>query len=212
MRLAVLLSPARISRPMAPWAGAGGKRSGSRYAVMSACRPNRLRPATASSVASATPSASLRRRVSTLPRKGTIVRSGRARSICEARRSEDEPSLAPCGSSSSDLTVSETKASRISSRSRKTASNSPSGSFVAMSLLEWTPISTSPASSAASISLENSPLPPISLSGASVSLSPDVVMVRISIASSGTPWASREQSLHQPRLDEGEVGAARADA
>src|SRR6185437_8115091 len=34
--------------------------------------PSRLSPATANSVASATPSASLRRRVSTLPRNGTI--------------------------------------------------------------------------------------------------------------------------------------------
>ncbi len=58
-----------------------------------------------------------------------------------------------------------------------------------MSLLECTPRSISPASSAASISLENSPLPPTSLSGASGSLSPEVVMVRISIRSAGTPWA-----------------------
>jgi hypothetical protein len=54
----------------------------------------------------------------------------------------------------------------------KGGSTSPSGRVEARSLLECTPISISPASSAASISLENSPLPPASLSGRSVSRSP----------------------------------------
>ena len=87
----------------------------SRYAVISCSRPNRLRPATASRVASAIPSASFRSRVSTLPRNGTIVRSGRQRNICDERRSDDEPSLAPCGISSQRLDAdSDTNASRTS--------------------------------------------------------------------------------------------------
>ena len=152
--------------------------------------PSRLSPAAASSVASATPASSLLRRVSTLPRNGTIWRSGRARNIWAARRIEEEPSLAPCGNASRLRYLSETKASRTSSRSRKAASTSPSGRNEARSLLEWTPRSISSAASAASISRENSPLPPASLSGRSVSLSPLVVMTRISIRSAGTPCAS----------------------
>ena len=69
-------------------------------------------------------------------------------------------SRAPGGSASTLAAIRDTKASRTSSRSRNTGSTRPSGSTVDRSLLECTPRSISPASSAASISRENSPLPP----------------------------------------------------
>ena len=73
-----------------------------------------------------------------------------------------------------------TTASRGSSRGSTAADRQPLGQDAGMSLLLWTARSISPASSASSISLTNSRLPPISDSGASASRSPDVLMTTIS--------------------------------
>ena len=67
---------------------------------------------------------------------------------------------------------------------------------------------SSPASSASSISLTNSRLPPISESGASASRSPDVLMTTISQA---TPARSRSSAATALRLKQRELAAARAE-
>ena len=104
------------------------------------------------------------------------------------------------------------KTSRTSSRGRQAASISPSGSSVGMSLAECTARSIAPASSASSISLVNSPLPPTSDSGRSWMRSPEVRITSISIASSAQPCAARERRAHHARLRQRERAAARADA
>ncbi len=63
--------------PSAPCPAAGRQTSGSSTSVTTSSLPRRVRPASARSVASTTPSRTLRMRVSTLPRSGTISRSGR---------------------------------------------------------------------------------------------------------------------------------------
>ena len=68
-------------------------------------------------------------------------------------------------------------ASRGSSRSGIAASVRPAGSSVGMSFKLCTARSIAPASSASSISLVNSPLPPTCASGTSVILSPVVLMI-----------------------------------
>ena len=73
------------------------------------------------------PSSSLRSRVCTLPRNITTLRSGRMRRISACRRSDDEPTVAPCGRSAIDFAALPIKASRASSRGRKAESSSPSG-------------------------------------------------------------------------------------
>ena len=69
-----------------------------RMAVAACASSSRFKPAIASRVASTAPSLSLRRRVSTLPRKVTTSRSGRRRLTWACRRSEALPTAAPLGS------------------------------------------------------------------------------------------------------------------
>ena len=85
-----------------------------------------------------------------------------AASPCACRRSDAVPTTAPCGRSRKLAALRLMKASRTSSRGRHAASISPSGSTVGMSFAECTARSIVPASSASSISLVNSPLPPAS--------------------------------------------------
>ena len=66
-----------------PCDGAGKKRGARKTSRMWACSPRRCRPAQAITRASASPSSSLRTRVSTLPRMGTTTRSGRAEALAE---------------------------------------------------------------------------------------------------------------------------------
>ena len=77
-----------------------------------------------------------------------------------------------------------------------------------MSLLLCTARSISPASSASSISLTNSRLPPISDSGASASRSPDVLITTISQA---TPARVEQQGRDGVGLKQRELAAARAE-
>ncbi len=149
-----------------------------------------MRPAIASRVASAAPSCSLRKRVSTLPRMATTVTSGRKYFTCAWRRSEEVATTAPCGRSPRRGAVRLMKASRTSSRGRKHATVRPAGSSVGMSFIECTAMSASPASNASSISLVKSPLPPASLSGRSWMRSPVVLMARISNACRPGPCAA----------------------
>ena len=89
-------SSARHSTASAPCATAGSMTSDdpgfrrSRPAL-----PSRSRPHSASTSASTSPASSLASRVLTLPRIGTIARSGRIRSNCARRRSEAVPTRAP---------------------------------------------------------------------------------------------------------------------
>ncbi len=116
----------RASMQMAPWPGAGGNSSSGINSVMTCASPSRFSPALASSVPSTWPSSSLRKRVCTLPRKVITFRSGRMRRIRACRRKDDDPTVAPCGSSLMVRTERPMKASRGSSRGRKARRSSPS--------------------------------------------------------------------------------------
>ncbi len=169
--------------PSAPCPAAGSIASGSKTWRMRASRPRRLRPAAASTMAAYCPSSSLRRRVSRLPRSGSMRRSGRNALSSTVRRRLEVPTTAPCGTSSSEACPGETSASRGSSRSITQASSKPSGSSIGTSLSECTAMSARPSSSAVSNSLTNRPLPPTLLSVRSRIWSPRVVM-----PSSSTAW------------------------
>ncbi len=95
-------SPLRVSSASSPWPGAGTNVSGSSAAPASPSRPRRRSPASASRAASHSPSASLRSRVSTLPRSGTTSTSARSARSCERRRRLEVPTRAPAGSASID--------------------------------------------------------------------------------------------------------------
>ena len=97
--------PARASRSSAPasrWrsppcAGAGSHSVGvERMADAVLAEPLRARRRRGTSHR-ASPAASLAMRVATLPRNGTTLQSGRAWSICAARRGALVPTRAPCG-------------------------------------------------------------------------------------------------------------------
>mmetsp|Transcript_44884 Transcript_44884/g.111246 ORF Transcript_44884/g.111246 Transcript_44884/m.111246 type:complete len:286 (+) Transcript_44884:270-1127(+) len=158
--------------PMAPCATAGSISSHSMIEVRCCVMSMRLRPASASSVASTSLEASLRRRVCTLPRKLTTLSVGFLARICDCRLSEALPMTEPLGSSAIVLPLPEIKTSRVSSRSRLQGRMVPSGSQVGTSFMECTQMSTWSASSATSSSLVKRPLPPISLSALSRIMSP----------------------------------------
>ena len=67
---------------------------------MRSASPRRLRPASASRIASYSPASSFCKRVSTLPRMSRTVTSGRACSNCDWRRRLPVPTRAPLGSCS----------------------------------------------------------------------------------------------------------------
>ena len=160
--------------------------------------PSRLSPASASIVASTSPASSFFIRVCTLPRKDSTRRSGRRWRICAWRRRDAVPTTLPGASSSRLPAFAEMKTSLGSSLSSTAARPMPSGSQVSRSFMECTARSTRPASSASSISLVNRPLPPMSASGLSSTLSPVVLMATTSIASSsanaGSAAASRSRT------------------
>ena len=144
---------------------------------MRSARPKRLTPAAASTMASSCSSANLRRRVSRLPRRGTIATSGRACRSWAARRRllvpmrGSWPSLSKVNPSRAINTSSGTSRSGIAPMHR------PAGISAGMSFMLWTAISIRPASSASSISFTNSPLPPTLARGTSRILSPLVLMI-----------------------------------
>ena len=83
-----------------------------------------------------------------------------SRFTCAWRRSDELPTTAPGGSAASDSPLALMKASRTSPRFSTAAMTMPGGRSVGKSFMEWTARSTAPLSSASSISLVNSPLPP----------------------------------------------------
>ena len=167
---------ALISIPNAPWPAAGSMWTGSKKLAMRAPSPRRFSPAAASTMAAYWPSSSLCRRVSRLPRRGSIFRSGRSARSNTLRRKLDVPTTAPGGSSASDAYWFDTKASRGSSRAITQARLKPSGKSMGTSLRECTAMSARPSSSATSSSLTKRPLPPTLLRERSKIWSPRVVM------------------------------------
>src|SRR5207302_1930099 len=93
--------PLRPSTARAPWPAAGT--SSSSTPPISPNRPRRSSPARASTNASAAPSASLRSRVSTLPRISRISRSSRSARIWAARLRLLVPTEAPGASEASEV-------------------------------------------------------------------------------------------------------------
>ena len=85
------------SIPSAPCPAAGSIMAGSKVARILSLSPSLFNPAAASTMASYNPSSSLRSRVSRLPRKGSILRSGRDARSSAMRRRLELPTTAPCG-------------------------------------------------------------------------------------------------------------------
>ena len=94
-RLGARARPVRAREPSPPSRAA---RSGA------AVTPRRVSPASASTAASTTPSVTLRRRVSTFPRRSSTVTPGNARRSCARRRMLDVPITAPVRSDASRST------------------------------------------------------------------------------------------------------------
>jgi len=90
------------------------------------------------------------------------------------------------------------KASRGSSRGSIAVIARPSGSTAGRSFIEWTAMSIEPASSASSISLVNSPLPPISASDRLRSRSPVVEIGTMATASGSSRCALTNASRAAP--------------
>ena len=183
-----------ISMPMAPCATAGSISSMDMIVVMCCESPSRLSPAQARKVASAIPSVNLRKRVSTLPRNCTGIRSGRKRRAWALRRTDEDPSFAARGKDCKFLADRLMNASRASSRGRMAAKSRPGGTMAGMSFIECTARSMVPACRASSISLVNRPLPPISASGRSEIRSPVVTIFTISMLLGSSPWAATKRS------------------
>ena len=138
---------------------------------------------------------------------------GRRASSCALRRTDEVPSTAASGSSAMVARGRAISTSRGSSRSSTAPRIRPSGSQVGRSLIECTARSIRRASSAASISLQNRPLPPSSASGRSVTRSPVVRMSRPRARPARRARDARPRAPGGPfRLHEREARAARADA
>ncbi|MPM79957.1 hypothetical protein SDC9_127000 [bioreactor metagenome] len=125
--------------------------------VTAASRPNRCKPAAASTTASTSPLRTLRSLVSTFPLMGTICRSERARSSPATRRGLDVPTRAPRGSASKDSPSREHSASRGSARGGIAATESPGSGALGRSLNEWTARSTRSSSRASRRAAANAP-------------------------------------------------------
>ena len=161
-------SPARpwIARHPCPGAGTNSSWSSRRWP---SSRPSRRSPAAASTSASTSPAASLRRRVSTLPRSSTTSRPGSWASSWARRRSDDVPTRRP----------SPTITSAASSRGGTATIAVPPASSPGTSLAECTARSMSPRTSASSIASTQRDLSP-----AARPASPDVRRTTTSAPSS----------------------------
>ena len=154
--------------------------------------PSRFKPAAARMIASYVPSSSLRSRVCTLPRSGSIRRWGNVARNWLSRRRLEVPTRAPGGSAVKEAYVFDTNASRGSARSRIAPSVKPSGKCIGTSLSECTAISARPSLIASSSSFTNKPLPPIFASEVPSLRSPSVVMPSMLTGRRGYNSASRD--------------------
>ena len=166
----------RHSIAKAPCPTAGKQKLWGIISLIRSVYPRRVNPAAARIIASIWPSSSFRRRVSTLPRKSTIFRSGRAAKSWALRRRLEVPRTAPCGSVSIEAYLLLTKASPALARLVTAVKHRPSGRIVGISFRLWTARSISPSRRAVSSSLVKSPLPPILASGTSRIRSPLVMI------------------------------------
>ena len=166
--------------------------STSRCSVTASSRPSLARPAAANTTASTWPSASLRSRVSTLPRMSQTSRSGLAPSTWALRRRLLVPTLAPAGSSANRIPDLDTSASRGSSLGGTPAMQRPDGIAVGRSFMLCTANCTWPLSKACSISVVNNPLPPMAGRALSMTRSP-WVLIRL-IVSRRRGWARVNKS------------------
>ena len=164
--------PAASPRDRAPWRSRRGGRG-------AAGRP---RPRTS---ASYSPSRSFRSRVSTFPRIGVTVRSGRSARSWTRRRRLDVPTRAARGRDPTRVGVAATSTSRGSSRRGKAASTSPLGRSAGRSFRLCTARSTRPSRRASSISCTKRPLPPTSARWAVARRSPEVRIGTTSTARRG---------------------------
>src|SRR3990170_4656863 len=167
---------ARHSMPSAPCPTAGRLSSLLINARMRWPSPRRFSPAAARMMAAYCPSSSLRKRVCTLPRNGSILRCGKRARNWLSRRRLEVPTTLPAGNAARFSYLLETNASCGSSRSPMAASTKPSGRFIGTSFSECTARSARPSSSAVSSSFTNRPLPPILERVTSRIWSPCVVM------------------------------------
>ncbi len=140
----VLGSSVRHSTASTPCAGAGISSVGSKGVAGPSRRPSLDSPAIASTRASTSPSASLRSRVSTFPRIGTICSWRPVARSRAARRGDPVPIRAPDGRASRLVPPGQTSASRGSSRAGNAATCSPGTGAVGRSLQEYTTKSTAP--------------------------------------------------------------------
>ena len=170
-------APAAQARPAPPPAAA---RPGSKRMPISRASPSRSRPHAASTTASSPRSVRLRRRVSMLPRSGSIESDGSSASSCALRRTDAVPTRIP-----GRIASAPTSASRGSSRSRYAPTTRPSGSDAVMSFAECTAMSMRCSSSASSSSLTKTPREPISPNGFVRSRSPAVVIGMSAISMPG---------------------------
>ena len=151
-----------------PWPGAGTQSSTGSRTAMRAARSRRTSPATASTRRSKPSDSSLSSRVPTLPRIGAMSRCGQACRSCAARRTLPVPTRgAGSGANSASGSVAAcandrraTTASRGSSRGSTACTCNPGRRSAGRSLALCTARSTCPSTSASSISLTNSRLPP----------------------------------------------------
>ncbi len=175
---------------MKPCPASGSSWSGEKRKPISSSSPSRSSPQAASTTPSRPRSIRRRTRVSTLPRSGSIRRSGRRALSWAVRRIEAVPTRAPGGSSSSEPTGPH-RASRGSSRASTAGSARPGTSSVVRSLAEWAATSMRPSSSASSSSFVKIPRSPSSWNGRRRSRSPTV---EIGTSATGPSPASRSAS------------------
>ena len=171
------LSFNRHCTAIAPCPTAGMHTSGERTSEIRLLNPRRSNPAFETTTASYSPLSTLRRRVSTLPRKSRKSRSGRTWRNWAWRRKLLVPTRAPCRRFAS---VEPTRQSRTSSRLQTAGNIRREGTSVGMSFTLCTARSIVSSSRASSSSLMKMPLLPICATGAFSILSPAVLITTIS--------------------------------
>ena len=188
-------SSLRISMAMMPWPGAGthsssgtsrrdpGGEPQSPQAPRRPARADRTRPHPACAGVYRDSRARLQTR-----RPGTACAAARCGGRCPCRCAPGQSQVDPRIGWRFLRRRQNTSASGGSSRSSTAPTSRPSGSTAGMSLLLCTARSISPPSSASSISLTNSRLPPISESGRSCRRSPEVLMTTMSHATPPADW------------------------
>ena len=157
------LSFKRHSTAIAPWPTAGMHTSGESTSEMRWLNPKRSNPAFETTTASYSPLCTLRKRVSTLPRKWRKSRSGRICRNCACRRRLLVPTRAPCRRFAS---VEPTRQSRTSSRLQTAGNIRRDGVSVGMSFTLCTARSMVSSSRASSSSFMKMPLLPTCATGA----------------------------------------------